>query len=162
VGAADADVAGAVLVEDAAADELAVVDDGDAVCELLLHAGTNTLSAATPTVAIIGLFIRVILTPHSLAFCDLVGRFCDLIGKGHASGTLAQPQSRRAGSLASTRLEGSLPESLPSSRLACNYQPIHSYRSAKEAIWLAQSFGRYSRRALLQFWRPALAPAPFR
>jgi hypothetical protein len=55
-----------------------------------------------------------------------------------------------------------LPESLPSSRLACNYQPIHSYRNAKEAIRLAQSFGRYSRRALLQFWRPALAPAPFR
>jgi hypothetical protein len=67
VGAAAADVDVAVLVEDAAADELAAVDEGDAVFELLLQAGSNAPSAATPTIAIIGLFIRLILTPDSFA-----------------------------------------------------------------------------------------------
>jgi hypothetical protein len=74
VGAAAADVDEAALVEDAAADEFAAVDDeGDAVCELLLQAGSNAPSAATPTIAIIGLFIRLI--PHSRFVC-----LCGLIG----------------------------------------------------------------------------------
>lgn len=89
--AADVDVADAVLVEDAGADELTAVDDGDAVCELLLQPDTNALSAAQPTIAIVGLFIRVILTTHSFAFGDPAGCFRDLIGHRHAPGTLAQP-----------------------------------------------------------------------
>ena len=69
MGAADADVDvdEAELVEEAAPDELAAVDDGDEVLELLLQAGSNAPSAATPTIAIIGLFIRLILTPDSFA-----------------------------------------------------------------------------------------------
>jgi hypothetical protein len=78
VGAAAADVDEAALVEDAAADEVADVDEGDAVFELLLQAGSNAPSAATPTIAIIGLFIRLILTPRSFAFRGLVGCFATL------------------------------------------------------------------------------------
>jgi hypothetical protein len=62
VGAAGADVDEPVLVEVADAPDDPAVDDGDAVFELLLQAGTNVptspVAAATLTTAIIRVFIR--------------------------------------------------------------------------------------------------------
>ena len=66
--------------------------------------------------------------------------------RNRSSSTAPSVPRRCAGTTASEQV---LRKAHIRSSLACNHQPIHSCRQAREAIWLARSFGRCWLRVLL-------------